>query len=72
MSQDMVLFSNVAILLDIASCSPYVNRRFEGMYQICFQDRKSVEQETSVEQVARPTRFCIPVDGNINIYNLLL
>jgi hypothetical protein len=38
---------NTAIFWDIASCSRDVNRRFEGMYHLHFQGRKSAEQETS-------------------------
>jgi hypothetical protein len=38
----------IVIFLDIASCSPYMNRRFEGKYHLHLQGRKSAEQETSV------------------------
>jgi hypothetical protein len=31
---------NVATFWDIASCSPYVNRRFGGTYHLHFQSRK--------------------------------
>jgi uncharacterized protein YjhX (UPF0386 family) len=34
---------NVAIFLDTAMCSPYVNRRFGGMYHLHLQGRKSAE-----------------------------
>jgi hypothetical protein len=44
---------NVAIFWDIAPCSPYVNRCFGGTYHLRLQDRKSAEQETSVQQVPR-------------------
>jgi hypothetical protein len=36
-----------AILWDIAPCSPYMNRRFGGMYHIHLPGRKSAAQETS-------------------------
>jgi hypothetical protein len=38
---------NVAILGDITLCSQYVNRHFEGTYQLHLQDRESAEKETS-------------------------
>jgi hypothetical protein len=38
----------VAILWDIAPCSPYMNERFGGTYHLHFQGRKSADQETSV------------------------
>jgi hypothetical protein len=41
-----------AIVWDIASCSPYVNRRFGGMYDLHLQGRKSAEEETRLQQVA--------------------
>jgi hypothetical protein len=44
---------NVAIFWDIAPYSPYVTRRFGGTYQLRLQGRKSGEQESSVQQVAR-------------------
>jgi hypothetical protein len=40
---------NVAVLCDIAPCS----RRFGGTYHLHLQRRKSAEQETSVQKVAR-------------------
>jgi hypothetical protein len=46
---------NVAIFWDIQSCSPYVNRRFGGTFHLHLQGRKSAEQDTSVQVVARPT-----------------
>jgi hypothetical protein len=63
---------NVAIFWDIALCSPYANRRFGGKYRLHLQDRKSAEQETSVQQVAShilTTRRCIQEDGNIHNYH---
>jgi hypothetical protein len=53
---------NVAIFWDIMLCSPYVNRRLGGTYYFHLQDRKSAEQETSVQQV---TRRYISENGNI-------
>jgi hypothetical protein len=44
---------NAAIFWDMTSCSSYVNRRFRGAYQLHIQGRKSVEQDTSMQQVAR-------------------
>jgi hypothetical protein len=38
---------NVAIFWDIAPCSPYVNRRFGGTYDLHLQGRGTAEQETS-------------------------
>jgi hypothetical protein len=43
---------NVAIFWDTAPYSPYVNRRFEGLYHLQLQDRKSAEQGTRVQQMA--------------------
>jgi hypothetical protein len=59
-----------AILLDIAPCGPYVNRRFGGIYHLHLQCPKSAEQETRVYQVAhiRTTQHYIPEDGNIHNY----
>jgi hypothetical protein len=48
------LFFNVTIFWDIASCSTYVNLRFEGTYHLHLQGRKLAEQETSVQQVPEP------------------
>jgi hypothetical protein len=36
-----------------ASCRPYVDRRFGGTYHLHVQGRKSAEQETGLQQVAR-------------------
>jgi hypothetical protein len=48
-----MVVTNVVIFWDIAPCSQYVNRRFEGTYHLRLQDRKSDEQETTVQQVGR-------------------
>jgi hypothetical protein len=37
-----------AIFRERASCSKYVNQRFERTYHLHLQGKKSVEQETSV------------------------
>jgi hypothetical protein len=50
---------NVAICWDKAPCSPYVNRRFGGRYNLHLQGRKSAEQETSV---ARQNDFVYPTE----------
>jgi hypothetical protein len=39
---------DVAIIWDIAPCSPYMSIRFRGTYRLHLQGRKSAEQETSV------------------------
>jgi hypothetical protein len=44
---------NVAIFWDIAQCNPYMNRSFGGTYRLHLQSRKSVEQDTSLQQVGR-------------------
>jgi hypothetical protein len=44
---------NVAIFWNIAPCSPNVNRRFGGAYQLHFQSKKSAEQGTRVQQLTR-------------------
>jgi hypothetical protein len=44
---------NVAIFWDMALCSRYVNIRFGRTYHFHLQSRKSAEQETNVQQVAR-------------------
>jgi hypothetical protein len=62
----------VVIVWDIVFLNPYVNRRFEEIDHLHLQGRKSALQETSVRQVARPTRHHIPEDGNINFISLLL
>jgi hypothetical protein len=59
------VFMNAAIFSNIVLCSPYVNRRFRGMYYLHVQGRKSAEQQSSVEQVA--TLRYIPEDGNIQV-----
>jgi hypothetical protein len=40
------------IFWDLAPCSPYVNRRFRGMYHLHLQCRKSAKRETSVQRVS--------------------
>jgi hypothetical protein len=67
-----VVVTNVAIFWDIVLLSPYVNRRFEEINHLHLQGRKSAVQESSVQQVARPTRRHIPENGNINFISLLL
>jgi hypothetical protein len=44
---------NVAIFWDVAPCSPYVNWRFVGTYNLHLQGRKSAELENSAQLVAR-------------------
>jgi hypothetical protein len=44
---------NIASFWDRVQCNLYVNRRFGGTYHLQLQDRKSAEQETSVQQAAR-------------------
>jgi hypothetical protein len=44
--------SIVAIFWDTAPCSPYVNWRFGGTYNLHFQGREATEQETSLQQAA--------------------
>jgi hypothetical protein len=56
---------NVAIIRDIALCSPYVSRCFGGTYHLHLQGRKSAMEETSDHQVAR-ARHYISEDGNIH------
>jgi hypothetical protein len=45
---------NVAIFCDIRPCSPYVNWRFGGTYNLHLQGKNSAEQETRVKPVAGP------------------
>jgi hypothetical protein len=42
---------NVAILWDIAPCSPYTNRRFRRNYHLHLQSRKQAEKETRLQQI---------------------
>jgi hypothetical protein len=43
-------FVNLDVVFwDIASCSPYVKRRFGGTYHLNFQGRNSAEKEASVQ-----------------------
>jgi hypothetical protein len=44
---------NVSIFWDMASCSPYVSRRFQETYHLHLQGGKSDEQETRVQEVDR-------------------
>jgi hypothetical protein len=37
-----VVVMNVAIFWDIAPCSPYLNQRFEGTYQLHLEGKKSL------------------------------
>jgi hypothetical protein len=41
---------------DKTPCSPYVNLRFGWTYHLHLQGRKSAEQETNVQQVARQNK----------------
>jgi hypothetical protein len=43
-----MLLLKIAIVWNIAPCSPYMNRRFGGMYRLHIQGPKSVEQEINV------------------------
>jgi hypothetical protein len=43
----------VSVFWDIAPCSLYVDECFGGTYHLDPQGRKSTEQETSLQQVAR-------------------
>jgi hypothetical protein len=59
---------DVAIFVDIAPCSRYVNRRFGGIYELHFHGRKSAARDTGVWQTTshkQTTRRYIPDDGNI-------
>jgi hypothetical protein len=47
------VFINVTFYCDTAPCSPHMKRRLEGKCLFRFQGKKSSEQETSVQQVAR-------------------
>jgi hypothetical protein len=47
----IVMNMNVDIFWYIVQRSPYVNRRFGGMFRIHLQDRKLAEQATAVQQV---------------------
>jgi hypothetical protein len=52
----IAVVTKVAIFGDIAPCSPYENRHFGGTYHLHLQCRKSAEQETSVQQMARQNK----------------
>jgi hypothetical protein len=53
---------SLASFLDIAPCSPYMNRRFGEMYHLHLQGRKSAEQDPNVQQVAREVAACSHAD----------
>jgi hypothetical protein len=71
---------DVATFWDIWPCSPYVNRRLRETYHLHLWKQISVEQEISVQQVAkqnsssetsvhiRTTRLYIPKESSIHIY----
>jgi hypothetical protein len=42
-----------AIFWDTAPCSPYIDRRFGGNYNLHLQGRKSAEQDPNAQQVAK-------------------
>jgi hypothetical protein len=48
---------NNVIFWGIAPSSPYVNRRFGGIYRLNLHGRKLPEQETGVHQVTRQNMF---------------
>jgi hypothetical protein len=55
--------NQVKCLQDMVSCSPYGNQRLRGTYHLHLQGKKSVEQETSVQQVPGPLwryRWSVP------------
>jgi hypothetical protein len=43
---------NAAIFWDITPCSPYMNRRFGGTFNLYLQGRKSVGKESSAKKIA--------------------
>lgn len=45
----------VANFWHIALCSPYANQRFGRKYHLHLQCRKSADQDTSVQQMAKKT-----------------
>jgi hypothetical protein len=47
---------NVAIFWHITPCSPYVNQSFGGTYHL-LQDQKWIDQEISMQQVARKNKL---------------
>jgi hypothetical protein len=49
----IVIYSNLSTFWTITPYSTYVNRRFGGMHHLHIQGRKSAEQQTSVQQMAR-------------------
>jgi hypothetical protein len=48
-----VIMNSTAMFWDIAPCSPYVTQRFGRAYHLHLQGRKSAEQETCVQEMAR-------------------
>jgi hypothetical protein len=63
-----------AIFWDIALCSPYMNRRFEGTYHLHLQGRKSAKQQTSMKaggqnMVLYPRRWQF---SNVNLWAQLI
>jgi hypothetical protein len=50
---DMLIFATVK---DIATSSPYLNRRFVGNSRLRLQGGKSSQQEPSIQQMARQNR----------------
>jgi hypothetical protein len=70
---------NVAIFWDIAPCSLYVNRRFEGMYQLHLQGITISRAKNSVQEVPRQTEqsgvylatCCMPFSCSVHSYWLL-
>jgi hypothetical protein len=60
-----VVVMNVAMSLDIAPCSPYANRHFGRTYRLHLQGRKSAEEETSMQQVARHCLVSFSLDNLI-------
>jgi hypothetical protein len=57
------VLKNVAIFWDAAPCIQHMNRRFGGPYNLHLQGRKSVEQETGVQMVARWRWYLPPKRG---------
>jgi hypothetical protein len=62
---------NVAILWDTAPSSPYVNRRFGGMYHLHVQCRKSAEQENSVQPPGMVWRLLLREEEKNNLKLIL-
>jgi hypothetical protein len=47
------MYMNVAIFWDTGTRNPYMNRRFEGTYNLHLKNRKSADQAIDVQQVAQ-------------------